>query len=119
MGTIHCDKSYMFHWHPAEDIDFNHPLSFTLALRLPASGGGITLWDLTYEEVKRLSHSEIEQLAITKQRHVHPYTVGTLLLHSGLIVHQIAPGTNLQPDDERITLQGHALLCQGSWQLHW
>lgn len=119
VGAIHCDKSYMFHWQPAEGVDFNHPLSFTLAVRLPTEGGGMTLWDLPYEEVKGLNHSEIEQLASTRQNHFHPYTVGTLLLHSGLIVHQIAPGKNLQSDDERITLQGHALLCKGSWQLHW
>lgn len=119
VGAIHCDKSYRFHWQPADDVDFDHPLSFTLAVRLPTSGGGMILWDLPYEEVKGLNHSEIEQIASTRKKYFHPYRVGTLLLHSGLIVHQIAPGKNLQLNDERITLQGHAVRCQGRWQLHW
>jgi len=119
MGAVHCDKSYMFHWQPSEGIDFNNPISFTLAVCLPKHGSGMYVWDLQYEEVKGLEHSEIEQLAIMRKKSFHPYKVGRLILHSGFMVHQIAPGKNLQLDDERITLQGHGLLCQNTWQLHW
>lgn len=119
MGTVHCDKSYMFHWEPSEEINFNNPISFTLPISLPKLGGGMYVWDLQYEEVKGLDHQEIEQLAIMRKNSFHPYKVGKLVLHSGHMVHQIAPGKNLQPDDERITLQGHGLICQDTWQLHW
>ncbi|MCA1991844.1 MAG: hypothetical protein LDL41_07340 [Coleofasciculus sp. S288] len=119
LGAIHCDKSYRLHWQPSAGIDFNNPISFTLPIALPKFGAGMNAWDLPYEEVKGLDHSEIEQQAINKKRSFHPYQVGKLVLHSGLMVHQIAPGNNLQPDDVRITLQGHGLSCWRTWQLHW
>jgi hypothetical protein len=119
MGTVHCDKSYMFHWQPSQEVDFNHPISFTQAISLPKFGGGMYMWDLQYEEVKGLEHPEIEQLASMRKKSFYPYKVGRLVLHSGHTVHQIAPGKNLQPEDERITLQGHGVLYQNAWQLHW
>jgi hypothetical protein len=45
--------------------------------------------------------------------------VGGMALHSGFNYHQVAPMQNAQPDDVRITFQGHGLFCQGSWQLYW
>lgn len=119
MGAVHCDKSYMFHWQPSAGIDFNNPISFTLAIALPKFGAGMSVWNLPYKDAKGLNHSEIEQLALDKKKRFHPYKVGRLVLHSGHMVHQIAPGKNLQLDDARITLQGHGLLCWGTWQLHW
>ena len=119
MGAIHCDKSYMFHWQLSENIDFNNPISFTLPVCLPKHGGGMYTWDLHYQEVKVHNHSQIEEIAATRKKSFHPYKAGKLFLHSGLLVHQIAPIKSLQAEDERITLQGHALLCQDCWQLHW
>jgi hypothetical protein len=119
LGAVHCDKSYMFHWHPAEGIEFQNPISFTLPITLPKFGGGMNVWDLKYAEVKGLEHKEIEQLASTRTKSFHPYKLGKLVLHSGHTVHQIAPIKNIQIDDERITLQGHGLLCHNAWQLHW
>lgn len=119
MGTVHCDKSYMFHWQPTKEVDFDNPISFTLAIHLPKFGGGMNMWDLQYAEVKGLEHAQIESLASMRNKNLHSYKVGKLVLHSGLTVHQIAPSKNIQPEDERITLQGHGLFCQNTWQLHW
>ncbi|WP_334745439.1 hypothetical protein [Nostoc sp.] len=119
MGTVHCDKSYMFHWDSSEKVDFNNPISFTQTVSLPKYGAGIYMWDLQYDEVKGLEHQEIEQLASRRKKSFHPYKRGGLILHSGHIVHQIAPIKNLQPEDERITLQGHGVFYQNAWQLHW
>lgn len=119
MGTVHCDKSYMFHWDSSQKVDFSNPISFTQTISLPKFGGGMYMWDLQYDEVKGLEHREIEQLASRKKKSFHPYKRGGLILHSGHIVHQIAPINNLQPEDERITLQGHGVLYQNAWQLHW
>ncbi len=35
------------------------------------------------------------------------------------LLHQAAPGKDVQPDDERITLQGHAIQIGGFWNLSW
>jgi hypothetical protein len=42
-----------------------------------------------------------------------------MMLHSGHILHQIAPVAETDPEDERITLQGHGLYCAGTWFLYW
>jgi hypothetical protein len=119
LGTIHCDKSYMFHWKPSPEVDFDHPISFTQAISLPRSGGGMNIWDLEYKEVIDLDHVGIERIASNKKRTYYPYQIGKLLLHSGHTVHQIAPIKNIQLEDDRITLQGHGILYKNTWQLHW
>ncbi len=119
LGDVHCDKSYMFHWQPSEKVDWNNPISFTQAISLPKSGGGMYMWDLEYAEVKGLNHLEIEEISKLRNKTFHPYKVGKLFLHSGHRVHQIAPVKKLQSEDERITLQGHGVLYNNAWQLHW
>lgn len=119
VGSIHFDKSYMFHWQPSKEVDFNNLISFTLTINLPKYGGGLYVWDVSYEEAKRLSNLELEKLANQRDKTFHPYKVGSLVLHSGHAVHQIAPAINVQPKDERITLQGHGVRYQNCWQIHW
>ncbi|WP_427158674.1 hypothetical protein ACQFX9_22600 [Aliinostoc sp. HNIBRCY26] len=119
VGSIHFDKSYMFHWEPTKDVDFSHPISFTLTISLPKNGGGLNVWDVEFAEAKQLNNSDLEKLAHQCHKTFYPYQVGSLVLHSGHAIHQIAPATNLQPGDERITLQGHGVRYQNCWQLHW
>lgn len=119
VSSIHFDKSYMFHWQPSKEVDFNNPISFTLTINLPKHGGGLYVWDMQYEEAKGLSNLELEKLANQRNKSFHLYKVGSLVLHSGHAVHQIAPAINLQPEDERITLQGHGVRYQNCWQIHW
>jgi len=49
----------------------------------------------------------------------HAYQPGTLVLHSGHMLHQIAPVPSVEPDDERIALQGHGIFYDGGWKLYW
>ena len=45
-----------------------------------------------------------------------------LVLHSGHLVHQIAPTRGLEagnPADTRATLQGHAIRCGDTWSVYW
>jgi hypothetical protein len=42
-----------------------------------------------------------------------------MIVHSGLTVHQAVIGKDLKPSEHRITLQGHGLFTQGSWQIYW
>ncbi len=125
ISPIHCDLPEELLHKAIDGINFSHPISFTypmaltLAIALPNHGGGLYKWDLGGEEVVGLPKLEVNQLIRSRKKSFHAYTVGRLVWHSGHIVHQIAPGKNLQPDDERITLQGHGLFCQGTWQLYW
>lgn len=119
-NPIHCDTPhFVVDWGTTEGIDFSNPLSFTLALALPKSGAGIYVWDLQLDETIDLSQTELLNLVNSREKRIHSYKVGSLALHSGLNYHQVAPLRNMQPDEVRITLQGHSLFCQGSWQLYW
>lgn len=71
------------------------------------------------QETLELPGWEIQQVIKSRAKRFYPYQVGQLIIHSGHTIHQAAPGKNLQPDDERITLQGHGIFSQGSWQLYW
>lgn len=118
--SIHRDLQYtLLDWKSSTGIDFTRPISFTLAIKLPKSGGGLYIWNLDHEEIRGLPRPEIDRLIGSRKKTFHPYKAGKLILHSGHQVHQVAPMQNAQPDDERITLQGHGLLCQGTWQLYW
>jgi len=35
------------------------------------------------------------------------------------MLHQIAPAKDMKPNDERITLQGHGLICDGILRVYW
>ncbi|MGH9198806.1 MAG: hypothetical protein ACRD1T_24150 [Acidimicrobiia bacterium] len=128
-GAIHFDLQYQrLDWPTDVAPDFDHQISFTLPLRLPRRGGGLNMWDFTYEQVCRFYAQTGSPLAIAdliaglaalKKPVYHPYTPGTLVLHSGHLLHQIAPVAEVDPDDERITLQGHGLCCAGEWCLYW
>ena len=102
-----------------EQVDFAHPISFTCAVSLPHAGTGINYWDISQEEVKDLNRAELEDLKKSKETHFLPYSQGKLVLHRGLILHQIAPCKEIKPTDERITLQGHGLICDGILRLYW
>lgn len=117
---IHSDLQYqLLNWESTESIDFNNPISLTLTIALPKHGAGLHLWDLQHQEYQGLAQEEKTQLLSTRKKIFHPYKLGSIALHKGNRVHQAALGKNLQTDDERITLQGHGLLCQGAWQLYW
>jgi hypothetical protein len=114
-------------------VDFEDAISLTLALKLPAAGGGLTFWEsITLERVRaasaRLGFSDIYQgygkLDIPSVAHstpgsTLPYTVGSLVLHSSHVLHQMAGIPKVSATDERITLQGHGVLADGAWRLFW
>lgn len=115
---MHRDLQYRQHiWH--ENQENKKHISFTLSLKLPQFGSGINIWDLHHREVDKLSQAEMESLAQSRKKEFYPYQLGKFALHSGHFVHQIAPAQNMQPDDERITLQGHGTCDRGVWYLYW
>lgn len=103
-----------------KEVDFDHPISFTCPIALPgSSSSGINYWQITNGEAKNLSPEELEKLKSSRNQLFFPYSLGQLILHRGLVLHQIAPSKDLKPEDERITLQGHGLVCDGIMRLYW
>ncbi len=102
VARIHRDLQYkLLHWSGEEGDGPDATLSFTLAVALPESGGGLNVWE---------TESKMTHIA---------YCAGSLVLHFGDVLHQIAPTPRVQPGDERITIQGHGVLRRGAWQLYW
>jgi hypothetical protein len=121
IASIHCDTQYSLHdWSGAGRADFTRPMSFTLSIALPQCGGGLNTWDeLQYEELAGLTPQALaRRLEGSAPRYID-YEVGQLVLHSGHVVHQAAPAARIVEGDKRITLQGHALSCDGEWVLYW
>ncbi len=97
-------------------------LSLTLSIKLPAGGAALRVWEISWDDVRVADLEERRRLIRTHPRpEVHRYAEGRLAIHSGHLLHQIAPYEDPRPDDERLTLQGHALPLDGGerWVLYW
>jgi hypothetical protein len=90
-------------------------ISFTLPIRLPAAGSCLLVWP-DFQYPTGLSH-----LASSKQidPEVVDYRLGSAIVHTGHILHQIGPTSSVEPEDVRITLQGHGLVVDDSLLLYW
>ncbi len=119
IASIHCDSQYLLHEWKDPEADFTRPISFTLPIALPVHGGGLNVWNLAYHELSAAGENANAALLNSRQRTYHPYRAGFMAMHSGHVMHQAAPGRDVQPDDERITLQGHGIFSRGAWRLYW
>jgi hypothetical protein len=119
VASIHCDLQYKKLDWKKEETDFDLPISYTMAVKLPKLGGGLNVWDIEYGEIEGKGPIYLKELLQTREKTYIPYAIGEIVLHSGHKLHQAAPGESLKEGDDRITLQGHALFSQGSWQLYW
>lgn len=119
IASRHVDLQYkLLDW---RDIKFNEKdcISFTVYIRMPSSGGGIYLWNYTFDDLGHLSETERqEKLADEEYKYIR-FKEGQLVIHDGLHFHQIAAMEDVQDDDERISLQGHAVLSEGSYFMYW
>ena len=75
-----------------EDVD---SYAFTLAIKLPKSGGGMDYID-EYHQRQHLAYNEKD-----------------LVIHSGQTIHRIAGMKEYTPNEYRITLQGHIIRRDG------
>lgn len=124
VASVHFDLQYRhLSWSAVDAPDFSQVLSFTLPLKLPEAGGGLWTWDLTYQEFLEAREKgfvdTVAELQRFKQIVPVAYRIGEAVVHSGHMLHQIAPVASVVERDERITLQGHALRCRNGWQLYW
>jgi hypothetical protein len=115
VASVHCDRQYqLVDWSAVENPDFTSPLSFTLPIQLPRSGGGLNTWNVREDEIEAVKKS-----AAKVPRVFEPYRVGELVMHSGNLLHQIAPSREMEEDDRRITLQGHGIRAGKRLFLYW
>jgi hypothetical protein len=107
--AIHYDENIKsVRFDGADEVDFDCTVSFTAAIALPKSGAGLNLWDVVGSaETTRL---KIPERLASMPYQFHPYKIGNIFIHSGQHYHQIAHFENVGPTDERITLQGSAVL---------
>jgi hypothetical protein len=120
IASIHCDSQYqLIDWSDCGAPDFASTASFTLALELPRHGGGLNVWELHRREIAGLDEAAIAGRVKAAARTYHPYSRGSMVLHSGDVMHQAAPGRDIGPDERRITLQGHCLRAGDRWYAYW
>lgn len=124
VASMHIDLQYKtLLWQEAQRVDLEtNTLSFTLALELPKSGAGLNTWPESHEDLMAmpfwstlLGNTEVQSECTFVE-----YQVGNMVVHSGELLHQIAPLREFNPEDRRITLQGHAVLSHGdTYLLYW
>jgi hypothetical protein len=115
---VHADLQYnQLDWSWARMV--SRPISFTLAIALPRDGGGINLWDVSARQFMSWPEADAPRLLGAATTRYFAHTVGYVTLQFGHLMHQIATPTRFVEGDERFTLQGHGLLCDGVWQLYW
>lgn len=120
IASTHCDTQYnLIDWQSYNKPEFEHSLSFTLPLALPNQGGGLNLWNIHYQNIKDMQPLEINQYVSNTPMEYCSYHIGELVVHSGHILHQAAPGIKISPDDRRITLQGHCTRVDNCWYVYW
>jgi len=119
MASVHIDTQYLFHDWTGRDADLANPVSFTVSITLPHTGGGLNTWDICQSEMKARSTEKFGDVLRGRPIAYHAYKRGCMAVHSGHLLHQAAPGRDLAPGDERITVQGHGVLAGGVWELYW
>ena len=120
IASIHCDSQYeLIDWAGCGEPDFASVGSFTLALSLPRYGGGLNVFDVHRRDSSGLGAAQFAARVRTAKVTYHPYRAGSIVLHSGHLMHQAAPGRDLQPEERRITLQGHFLRAGERWFAYW
>jgi hypothetical protein len=80
------------------DVD---PLAFTVAIKLPKSGGGMDYID-EFHQPQHLQYNEKD-----------------LILHDGQTIHRIAGIKEYVPDEHRITFQGHIIRRNNILEVFW
>lgn len=121
VASMHYDMQYEhIDWRGWGTPDRDKQLSLTITFALPASGGGLLVWNINRLEIEKMGDEQRRaHAAANRHASYHTYTVGHLVAHSGHQLHQIAATRDLQPRDERITMQAHALPVDGQWVIYW
>ena len=117
-ASAHFDVQYRnLRW--PDGLDATDVVSFTLPVALPASGGGIDVWDLRPSDMADLDR-DLQPARVAAAHHEYlPHRVGRIVVHRGDILHRIAPTPEVQPGDRRYTLQGHTVRVGDRYVWYW
>ena len=88
-------KWHQDHPHVTLGLDNIDSYAFTLAVKLPKSGGGMDYFD-DFHQAQHLAYNEKD-----------------LVIHNGQTIHRIAGMKEYTPNEYRITLQGHIVRRDG------
>lgn len=118
-GTVHMDRPHDRHTFPFE---IEGTLSITLAICMPDCGAGTYFWPDIPEAMligpKAPHMMAPEQYAwFDGNKRYIAYSIGEMVLHDGLTVHQVANPGRTEDGEYRISLQGHGVLGDGRWHL--
>ena len=123
LASKHFDLQYeAIDWSGIGEPQPERQLSITVPIRVPAAGASLRVWDVTWEQVRDADQESRRRLAAAnRQARNHSYRMGVVAIHSGHLFHQIAPFVDPLPDDERLTLQAHALPVNDGerWIVYW
>ena len=126
----HQDHIYNYHLDVLNEkykiVDLEDNFSFTLSLKLPSVGSGLSLWcdtSLKKYETSQQFEIDLRDNGFYKGRDIEepsvvPYQEGGMFIFSGNLYHQVPPLYKYYLDDRRITLQGHSVLCDGIWRVY-
>jgi hypothetical protein len=117
-GKIHIDLQFsaLPKWRGIGSIQ--HAFAFTVPLRIPRSGTGLEIWlqsDQQFYESHRIGVWNSNDFGQAVQV---PYQLGSMVIIEGMALHRIAP-TIIEPDEIRITHQGHGVIDQSGVHLFW
>ncbi len=87
--------------HTTLDLKEIDPYAFTVAIKLPKSGGGMDYMD-EFHQPQHLQYNEKD-----------------LILHDGKTIHRIAGIKEYVPDEHRITFQGHIIRRDNILEAFW
>jgi hypothetical protein len=120
-GALHKDFPHITSKFPFK-FDINKPVSFTLALEMPKNGGGLNYWKETNQMTQFLQLQKgeytsslyeclpkVARVWVDEHREYEEYKEGTLYIHDGQTLHQLANEVASTSEDYRITLQGHGV----------
>lgn len=121
VASVHFDMQFeKIDWTGIGTPDFDQQLSLTIAIELPATGGGLLVWNINRLDIEKMTDEQRKaHMAANRNAAYHAYTVGNLVVHSGHQLHQIAKTRDVQATDRRITMQAHALPVDGQWVIYW
>jgi len=119
VAKVHSDIQYsdQFQTDETYSLGSKKVISFTLPIHLPVLGSHGLFTYTANQTSLELKFRKFSKFV----REMHPYKVGHLVIHGGLLIHQIAPSFMGLPGDGRITLQGHGFYDSElkSWALYW
>ncbi|GAB5371661.1 hypothetical protein AAMO2058_001599100 [Amorphochlora amoebiformis] len=121
VASVHSDLQYGYQESNAKLGEVN-VISFTLPLLLPAFGeAGLYTFTNKTTYTPEGAHGLYPREFGEAVRNFHRYTVGELVIHGGVLNHQIAESTMIFPKDGRITLQGHGIFDENrdAWLIYW